>query len=162
MYADCRTRCVSDASRRLVNTVLAVLTDYEASTGRKYARHGEHFTRFARAVEGFIGDLMLARNNSAAGGWIFRSLNSKYFIGSEISRAHLSAVIAGLEFLGLIERAPLVRQFGTDLFVSGRTRKGASARFRATLKLTAMVREAGVDLAAPAEHFRPMQDRVVV
>jgi hypothetical protein len=128
----------------------------------KYARHGKHFTRFARAVEGFIGDLMLARNNSAAGGWIFRSLNSKYFIGSEISRAHLSAVIAGLEFLGLIERAPLVRQFGTDLFVSGRTRKGASARFRATLKLTAMVREAGVDLAAPAEHFRPMQDRVVV
>ena len=145
-----------------MNTVLAVLTDYEASTGRKYARHGKHFTRFARAVEGFIGDLMLARNNSAADGWIFRSLNSKYFIGSEISRSHLSAVIAGLEFVGLIERAPPVRRFGADLFVSSQIQsRGGATRFRSTLKLSAMARDAGVDLGAPAEHFRPLQDRAV-
>jgi hypothetical protein len=163
VYADCRTRCVSDASRRLVYTVLAILTEYEASTGRKYARHGKHFTRFASAVEGFIGDLMLARNNSAAGGWIFRSLNSKYFIGSEISRSHLSAVIAGLEFVGLIERAPPVRRFGADLFVSSQIQSsGGATRFRSTLKLSAMARDAGVDLGAPAEHSRPLQDRVVI
>jgi hypothetical protein len=163
VFADCRSRCISDAGRRLVNTVLAALKEYEAASGRKYARHGERVTAFATAVEGFIGDLMLARNNSAAGGWVFRPLHHRYFIGSEITYAHLSAAIAGLEFLGLIERAPHVRRFGTDLFVSAKMPlKGGDARFRATLKLTAMAREAGVDLGALAKHFRPPRGRAVV
>jgi alkylation response protein AidB-like acyl-CoA dehydrogenase len=105
---------------------------------------------------------MLARNNTPAGGWVFRPLHRRSFIGSEITFAHISAAIAGLEFLGLIERAPHVRRFGTDLFVSGKTRKGASARFRATLKLTAMAREAGVDLGALAKHFAHHDGDVVV
>jgi hypothetical protein len=162
VYADCRSRCISDAGRGLVNTVLAALKEYEAASGRKYARHGERVTAFATAVEGFIGDLMLARNNSAAGGWVFRPLHHRYFIGSEITYAHLSAAIAGLEFLGLIERAPHVRRFGTDLFVSGKmSLKGRDTRFRSTLKLTAMAREAGVDLGALAKHFRPLRRHVV-
>jgi hypothetical protein len=152
--ADCRSRCISDAGRRLVNTVLAALKEYDAASGRKYARRGERATAFAATVEGFIGDLMLARNNTSAGGWVFRPLRHSYFIGSEITLAHISAAVAGLEFLGLIERAPHVRRFGTDLFVSGKMpSKGAGTRFRATLKLTAMAREAGVDLGVLAKHF---------
>jgi hypothetical protein len=161
--AACRSRCISDAGRRLVNTVLAALKEYEAASGRKYARHGERVTAFAATVEGFIGDLMLARNNTPAGGWVFRPLHRGYFIGSEITYAHISAAIAGLEFLGLIERAPHVRRFGTDLFVSGKMPlKGGSPRFRATLKLTAMAREAGVDLGALAKHFAHHDGDVVV
>jgi hypothetical protein len=72
VYAECRSRCISDAGRRLVNTVLTALTEHEAATGRKYARRGKRVTDFATAVEGFIGDLMLARNNTAAGGWVSR------------------------------------------------------------------------------------------
>jgi hypothetical protein len=163
VYADCRSRCISDAGRRLVNTVLTALTEHEAATGRKYVRRGKRVTDFATTVEGFIGDLMLARNNTAAGGWVSRPLHHRYFTGSEITHAHLSAAIAGLEFLGLIERAPHVRRFGTDLFVSGKMQlKGGDTRFRWTLKLTAMAREAGVDLGALAEHFRLLRGRVVV
>jgi hypothetical protein len=144
-----------------VNTVLAAQTEYEGATGRKYARRGERVTAFAATVEGFIGDLMLARNNTGAGGWLFRPLHHKYFTGSEITYAHISAAIAGVEFLGLIERAPYVRRFGADLFVSGKIRlKGGGARFRSTLKLTAMAREAGVDLGALAKHFRPLRRSV--
>src|SRR5580704_14943382 len=106
---------------------------------------------------------MLAHNNSAAGGWVFRPVHHKYLIGSKITYRHISAAIAGLEFLGLIERAPHVRRFGTDLFVSGKMHlKGGDTRFRSTLKLTAMAREAGVDLGALAKHFRPLRRRVVV
>jgi hypothetical protein len=35
--------------------------------------------------------------------------------------------------------------------------KGGDTRFRSTLKLTAMAREAGVDLGALAKHFRPLR-----
>jgi hypothetical protein len=155
VYADCRSRCISDAGRRLVTTVLAALTEYEAATGRKYARRGKRVTAFATTVEGFLGDLMLARDNTVAGGWVFRPLHQTSFTGSDIiTRAHLSAAIAGLEFLGLIERAPHFRRFG-NLFVRGKKQlKGGGKCFRSTLKLTAMAREAGVDLGALAEHFR--------
>src|ERR1700730_2904442 len=146
--ADGRSRCISGAGRRLMNTVLATLKEHEGASGRKYARRGERVTAFATTVESFIGDLMLAHNNSAAGGWVFRPLHHKYFIGSESTYAHISAAIAGLEFLGLIECAPHVRRFGTDLFVSGKMQlKGGDTRFRSTLKLTAMAREAEWTLA---------------
>ena len=161
--ADCRSRCISDAGRRLVNTVLAALKEYEAASGRKNARRGERVTAFAATVEGFIGDLMLARNNTATGGWVFRPLHHRCFTGSEITYAHMSAAIAGLEFLGLIERAPQVRRFGTDLFVSRKMPlKGGHTRFRSTFKLTAMARDAGVDLGALAKHFAHQDGDVVV
>jgi hypothetical protein len=67
---------------------------------------------------------------------------------------HHDISVVGLEFLGLIERAPQVRRFGTDLFVSSKMPlKGGHTGFRSTLKLTAMTREAGVDLGALAKHF---------
>jgi hypothetical protein len=154
VYVDCRSRCISDAGRRFLNAVLAALAEYEAITGWKYPRHGERATTFATAAEGFIGDLMLARVNTAANGWVWRHMHHKHFTGSEISVTYLDAVIDGLEFLGLIERAPHVRAFGSDLFVTGKMRsKGADARLRCTFKLTAMARDAGVPLDAVAKHF---------
>jgi hypothetical protein len=146
-----------------VNTVLGALTEYEGATGRKYARRGERATAFATTVEGFIGDLLLARNDIAADGWVFRPLHHRNFTGSDVTRTHMAAAIAGVEFLGLIERAPYVRRFGADLFVSvsGKMQlKGGGARFRSTLKLTAMAREAGVDLGGLAKHFRPLRRSV--
>jgi hypothetical protein len=95
VFADCRSRCISDAGRRLVNTVLAALKEYEAASGRKYARHGERVTAFATAVEGFIGDLMLARNNSAAGGWVFRPLHHRYFASPAPRRSLITPSVAG-------------------------------------------------------------------
>jgi hypothetical protein len=158
VYADCRSRCVSDAGRRLVSAVLAALKGSEATTARKYARRGKQITAFAKSVEGFVGDLMLARTNAAADGWVSRPLHHRSFTSSQITRAHLGAAIAGLEFLGLIERAPLVRSFGADLFVSANMRsKGGDTRFRSTLKLAAMAQDAGVDLGALADHFRRLQ-----
>jgi hypothetical protein len=156
VYADCRSRCVSDAGRRLVNAVLAALKGYEVSTGRKNARHGKRIKAFGKSVEGFVGDLMLARN-TASSGWVYRPLHHDHFDGSGVTYSHLSVAIAGLEFLGLIERAPLFRRFGTDLFVSGKVHvNGGDARFRSTFKLAAMAREAGVDIGALADHFRPL------
>jgi hypothetical protein len=138
--------------------VLAALKGCEATTARKYARRGKQTTAFAKSVEGFVGDLMLARTNAAADGWVSRPLHHRSFTSSQITRAHLGAAIAGLESLGLIERAPLVRSFGADLFVSANMRsKGGDTRFRSTLKLAAMARDAGIDLDALADHIRRIQ-----
>jgi hypothetical protein len=158
-FADCRSRCISDPARRLVSAVLASLSEYEAMTGRKYVRHDDRVTALATAVEGFVGDLMHARN-SAAQGWVFRPLHASTFIDADITRSNLSATIAGLEFFGLIERAPRPRRFGTDLFVSGATQgRGGGTCFRATYKLAAMARDSGMDLGSVTEHFRPPRGR---
>ena len=87
--ADCRSRCASDAGRRLVKAVLAALQEYEVTTGRKYARHGKRITAFATSVEGFVGDLMLARNNTAASGWVYRPLHRRHFHGSKVTLTHI-------------------------------------------------------------------------
>jgi hypothetical protein len=158
-FADCRSRCASDAARRLVSAVLAVLSEYEAMTGRKYVRHDDRVTARATAVEGFVGDLMHARN-SAAQGWVFRPLRASTFINAGITRWNLSTTIAGLEFFGLIELAPRARRFGTSLFVSGTMLgRGGGTCFRATYKLAAMARDSGMDLGSVTEHFRPLRGR---
>ena len=155
-FAHCRSRCISDAARRLVSAVLAALSEYEAMAGRKYPRRGDRVTALATAVEGFIGDLMLARN-SAAQGWVFRPL---YASTQDITRRNLSTTIAGLEFFGLIERAQRARRFGTDLFVSGAPHgSGGGTCFRATYKLAALARDGGMDLGSLTEHFRPLRGR---
>jgi hypothetical protein len=158
-FADCRSRCISDAARCLVSAVLAALSEYEAITGRKYVRHDNRVTALATAVEGFVGDLMHARD-SAAQGWVFRPLHASAFIDADITRSNLSTTIAGLEFFGLIERAPRARKFGTDLFVSGTMHgRGGGTCFRATYKLAAMARDSGMDLGSITEHFRPLRGR---
>jgi hypothetical protein len=153
-FADCRSRCISDAARRFLGALLAPLSEDEAMTGRKSFRHGDRALAFAMAVEGFIGDLMLARNSAAAQGWVFRPLHASTFIDSDITRSNLSRAIAGLEFFGLIERAPRARRFGNDLFVSGTTHgRGGGTCFRATYKLAALARDSGVNLDSLTEHF---------
>jgi hypothetical protein len=138
-----------------VSAVLVALSEYEAITGRKYVRHDDRKTALATTVEGFVGDLMHARD-SAAQGWVFRPLHASTFIDADITRSNLSTAIAGLEFFGLIERAPRARRFGTDLFVHGR---GGGTCFRATYKLAAMARDSGMDLGSVTEHFRPLRGR---
>jgi hypothetical protein len=142
-----------------VSAVLAVLNEYEAMMGRKYVRHDDRVTARATAVEGFVGDLMHARN-SAAQGWVFRPLHASTFIDADVTRWNLSTTIAGLEFFGLIERAPRARRFGADLFVSGMAHgKGGGTCFRATYKLAAMARDSGMDLGSVTDHFRPLRGR---
>jgi hypothetical protein len=158
VYADCRGRCVSAASLRFVTNVLATLEKHELVSARKYVTRGKQ--AFAETAKGFLVNLMLARDHPAAAGWVFRPTGYNHYIGSDISRSHLLEAIAGLEYLGLIERAPRFQRFGADVFESREMQfKGAATRFRSTFKLTAMAREAGVDLGALAEHFRPAVSR---
>jgi len=150
VYAECRNRCCSDAGRRFVNTVIETL---EAHNTRKYTRRDATAARFATTVEGFLGDLMLARDHPTAAGWVFRPLGNSRFANSGMSQSNFAAVRGGLEFLGLIERAPPVQPFGADA-KSPRMRANLRApRFRATLKLIAMARNAGVNLDALGKHF---------
>jgi len=159
-FADCRSRCISDSARRLLSAVISRLSEYEAVTGSKHFRHGDRASAFAMAVEGFIGDLMLARNSAAAQGWVYRPLHASAFIDADITRSNLSAAMAGLEFFGLIERTPRARRFGNDLFVSGTMPgRGGGTCFRATYKMAALARDSGVNLDCLTEHFRPRRGR---
>jgi hypothetical protein len=153
MYAHCRIRCNSDASRLFVKTVVETL---EAQKIRKYARRGALAAKFAKTVEGFLGDLMLARMHPVAAGWVFRPLDNSHFRGTGTSYAHFVGLRADLEFLGLIERAPPFQTSRTGVFEDQRTRFNRGApRYRATLKLIAMARDSGVDLDALGKHFAP-------
>jgi hypothetical protein len=153
MYAHCRTSCSSDAARLFVKTVIETLEEQRI---RKYARRGGLAAKFAKTVEGLLGDLMLARMHPAAAGWVFRPLDNSHFEGSGTSYAHFAGLRADLEFLGLIERAPRFQLPRAGGLESQRTRFNRGApRFRATLKLIAIARDAGVDLDVLGKHFAP-------
>jgi hypothetical protein len=99
---------------------------------------------------------MVARMHPVAAGWVFRPLDNSHFEGSGTSYAHFAGLRADLEFLGLIERAPRFQLPLVGVLESKRTRFNRGApRFRATLKLIAIAREAGVDLDALGKHFAP-------
>jgi hypothetical protein len=150
MYAECRSRCLSDAARQFVNTVVETLEAYQT---RKSVRRGTPAARFANTVEGFLGDLMLARDHPTAAGWVFRPFRNADFAGSGTSLSNFATLRADLEFLGLIERAPRVQPFGADAKSPRMRANSLAPRFRATFKLIAMARNAGVNLDALAKHF---------
>jgi hypothetical protein len=147
VYADCASRSLSDEARLFVNSVINVLEEHNT---RKHARSRAHAAKFALTVEGFLGDLMLARDRPAAAGWVFRPLYSAHFTGSGTSYAHFAAALAGLELIGLIERAPNFQQDGAH-----RAHFNVAPRFRATFKLNAMAQNAGIDPYALGNHFGP-------
>jgi hypothetical protein len=153
VYADCRSSCLSEASRVFVCTVIETIEGHKT---RKYSRRGAKFAAFAKAAEGFLGDLLRARDHPEAAGWVFRPLRSDHFKSSGTSLDQFAALRKKLEFLGLIERAPHSSAIDRNASEAQKIlSRNAAPRFRAALKLIAMARDAGVGLDALGEHFGP-------
>jgi hypothetical protein len=150
-------RADTPEARSLVEAVVAVLEDYEASQGtRKRKRDDEAQRGFERAVEAFLGDLYLGARK-AKGAWVYRSRHTNSFTGEEVSARHFKAVVDTMESLGLIEvvkgfNAPKIVQW--EGFPDSQHQQGKAARYRATQVLLDLGARTGVEVNKAGWHFQ--------
>lgn len=150
-------RAETPEAKCLVEAVLAVLEDYEASQAtRQRQRTKEAQQGFERALEAFLGSLYLGARK-AKGGWVYRSRHAKSFTGEEVGYRPFMAVVDAMEALGLIDivkgfNAPkIVRWEG---FPDSKYQQGKASRYRATQVLLELGARTGVEVNKSGKHFQ--------
>jgi hypothetical protein len=158
-YASLTRRAATDNSRALVDDVLRLIATVEA---RKRQRGAKAKAALRRAVEAFLGDLLVApakaqhngECNSIAVGWVHRSVSPNAFTGGAVSSRAFAAIRAALVALGLVEEAPGVAQF-REVFGKPFVLSRYDTRWRATAKLAELAAARGVSLLDIRTHFVP-------
>jgi hypothetical protein len=80
-------RAETQEAKALVEAVVAVLEDHEASQGTRERKRNKGAQRgFERAVEAFLASLLLAARKPK-GDWVYRTRHAKSFSGEEGERA---------------------------------------------------------------------------
>jgi hypothetical protein len=148
---DARAR--SEIARYLTKRLAHDLAAWEQTAARRTNKRRGRLQKLETAIGAFTTDLLLAQNNPAAGGWVWRSLNKESFTGQTVSFRDFKALVEGWLACALIKRTPGFKeavQFdpGDQIRVRGR-----ASRFHATPKLLAVCAEYGVTPHNALEHF---------
>jgi hypothetical protein len=160
------TRCAAtDNSRALADEVLRLIATVET---RKRQRGTKAKATLRQAVEGFVGDLLVAlakarhndgavaitehANSVAVAGWVRRSTSSNSFSGGPVSFRTFDAIRAALTALGLVEEVPGVTQF-REVFGKQFVLNRYDTRWRATARLEELAAARGLSLLAVGRHF---------
>jgi hypothetical protein len=158
-------RAETPEAKSLVEAVLAVLEDHETHQSTRQRKRTNQAQRgFNRAVEAFLGSLFLGARK-AKGGWVYRSLHTKSFSGQEVGYRPFTAVVGGMEALGLIEIASGFNATKTIHWEGGpisRYQLGKAARFRATQTLLDLASRTGVEVKHAGKHFQEPTPRALV
>jgi hypothetical protein len=164
-YASLTRRAATDNSRALVDEVLRLVGTVEARERRRGTKAKE---ALREAVEGFVGDLLVAHakaqhndgdvaitehaNSFAVAGWVRRSTSSNSFSGSPVSFRTFDAIRAALTALGLVEEVPAITQF-REAFGKPFVLNRYDTRWRATARLEELAAARGVSLLDIGRHF---------
>jgi hypothetical protein len=164
-YASLNRRAASDNSHALVDEVLRLIGAVEA---RERQRGTKAKAALRQAVEGFVGDLLVALakvqhndgdvaitehpNNVAVAGWVRRSTSSNSFSGGPVSFRTFDAIRAALVALGLIEEVPGITQF-REVFGKQFVLNRYDTRWRATARLEELAAAHDVSLLDIGRHF---------
>lgn len=151
-YASLTNRAVTDEARSLVDTLTQMLRDHELATGARKNKRKSTESGLRNAVEGFVGDILLAQASKRGQGWIAHSTRRESFTGGPVSWRTFDAVYTGLNELGLITYRPGFqgRYKTDDGDVLG---KPYAPRFRATPRLVRLSSDAGLPPNDAARHF---------
>jgi hypothetical protein len=159
-----RTAATPEA-QGFTEAVLAVLEDYEATTGtRKRGRSKEAQEGFLRALAAFLGDLLKGAKMTQ-GRWVFRSRHATSFSHKEVSYRAFKAVTNSMEALELIEVIGGFNATKTIHWEGGPTshyQLGKAARFRATQTLLDLASRSGVEVNQYGKHFQEPTPRALV
>src|ERR1039458_7618904 len=75
----------------------------EKITGKRRNARVKKADSYKKAIEGFMGDLLLAQAREKGGGWVFRSTRRESFTGDAVSYRQFKRLLDSLVDSGLIE-----------------------------------------------------------
>jgi hypothetical protein len=164
-YASLTRRAATDNSHSLIDEVLRLIGAAEARERQRGTKAKE---ALRQAVEGFVGDLLMAlakaqHNGSdvaitehghgvAVAGWVRRSTSSNSFSGGPVSFRTFNAIRAALTALSLVEEVPGVTQF-REVFGKQFVLNRYDTRWRGTARLEELAAARGVSLVDIGKHF---------
>lgn len=154
-YAALTCRAITDNGRELVSALYELIVAHEMASGTRKNARLTKVDAYKRAVEGFLGDLMLAQVRQKGDGWVYRSVRKEEFTGGAVSYRNFNAMrmsLIGERFIdhipGFQPRKKAANDGGGYLAI-----KSWAPRFRATETLLEFAKKHGV---APSEahlHF---------
>jgi hypothetical protein len=164
-YAALASRARTEQAHSLVDHLYGVVVGEQAKRGRGIYKDTKRQMR--RAVEGLVGDLLLAQSHAKAKGWVYRSLKTGSFSGEDVGYRTFAQVRERLSELGLVEHK-LGFQSWMNGFEGGPklSRFKYASRFKAKPKLLKLSERCGVSITHAHEHFildlptKPLQCRM--
>lgn len=155
-YAALRCRSVTDNAHALVSALYEQVTSHERATSKRKNARVKKADSYKKAIEGFVGDLLLAQVREKGGGWVFRSTRRDTFTGEAVSYRHFKRLLDSLVDSHLIE---MVKGFQPRTKFSDSEGGGSIAsrswapRFRANQSLLKVAKQHGVYASEAAQHF---------
>jgi hypothetical protein len=98
---------VTHEAQALVSAVYDTITANELARGTRKKARQTNADIFRRAVEGFLGDLLLALAREETK-WVKHSLNADDFTAGPVGYRHFRDLVEGLKHVGLVESKPAV------------------------------------------------------
>jgi hypothetical protein len=156
-YAALTSRAVTDQARDAVDALAEALAEDELKRKqRKNKRGPEAAQRFRDALEGFLGDMLLAMTSERAQGWVYRSTRPESFTAQDIGHRDFTSVTDAMKSLGLITRKAGFRRWLVGGFEPGDPNlplRDLATRFRATPELMERMEGYGIHLDNVSDHF---------
>jgi hypothetical protein len=155
-YAVLNCRAVTDNAHALVSALYERVTTHEKTTGKRENARVKKADAYKKAIEGFVGDLLLAQTREKGGGWVYRSTKRESFTGEAVSYRHFKRLLDSLVDSNLIE---MKKGFQPRIKFSDSDGGGAMAsrswapRFRAKQSLLKLAEQHGVQPSEAAQHF---------
>ena len=152
--AELARRAITDEANAVVDKLCGLIADEELRRSRKNKRGKKTQAGFRRAVEAFVGDLLVAQRREFSEGWTWRRTHRKHFTGREVTHANFKNVRDGLLALEMVKQTkPVQDVVGFDGGDGRAFARGWAPRFRATEKLLKFTQSHGVGTAEAGKHF---------
>jgi hypothetical protein len=145
-YASLARHAVTDNGRALIVAVCQQVEDWEARQGTRKRKRLSKAPAFARAIEGFVADLLMATaHKERAEGLVRRSVGRDHFADGVVTYHDFNAIRRALVGLGLVEEVAAIPHWHEQ--------SRSATRFRAAAPLIEMAAAHGVSLLEIGDHF---------
>jgi hypothetical protein len=128
----------------------------EKITGKRRNARVKKADSYKKAIEGFVGDLLLAQVRAKGNGWVYRSTRRENFTGEAVSYRQFKRLLDSLVESNLIKMVkgfqPRIKFNDSDGGGSMASRSWAP-RFRANQALLKLAEQHGVQPSDAAQHF---------
>jgi hypothetical protein len=155
-YAALRCRAVTDNAHVLVSALYERVTTHEKTTGKRKNARVKKADAHKKAIEGFVGDLLLAQTREKGGGWVYRSTRRESFTGDAVSYRQFKRLLDSLVDSNLIEMKKGFQprtKFSDSEGGGSMASRSWAPRFRANQALLKLAEQNGVYPSDAMQHF---------